>query len=252
VLVTGMIVPSNDSHLLKDTGTAAQSPYVIAGQLAGVKVLPHIVNAAVFTSAFSAGNSFLFTSSRVLYGLALRGQAPRFFKYCTSKGVPLLSVIFSSAFALLAFMNVSDSAATVFNWLVNLTTVGGLLSWMAINVTYLRFYAGMRGKGVDRTQLHYHSSLQPYLAWWGVVWTMFCIFINGALFSSFNTSNFFAAYIPIPIFIGLFVGYKVRNSTKFWAPEEMDFVRGIPTIEDTEVPEQPPNTFLEKVAAVLF
>jgi len=252
VFVTGMIVPSNDPHLLKDTGTAAQSPYVIAGQLAGVKVLPHIINAAVFTSAFSAGSSFLFTSSRVLYGLAIRGQAPRIFAYCTSNGLPLVAVIFSAAFSLLAFMNVSDPDSTVLNWLVNITSVAGLLTWMAINLTYLRFHAGLKNQGVDRTKFFYYSSFQPYLAWWGVVWTTFCVLISGAVFSSFSASNFLSSYLPVLIFVALHVGYKVRKRTTIWAPEEMDFFRGIPRIEETEIPEQPPKTFLGKVAAILF
>lgn len=55
-------------------------------------VLPHIVNAGVFTSAFSAGNSFLFCSSRILYGLALKGQAPKIFARCTKKGLPIFAV----------------------------------------------------------------------------------------------------------------------------------------------------------------
>lgn len=109
-----MLVPYNDPDLLRSTGTAAQSPYVIAITRAGIKVLPHIINACIFTSAFSAGNSFLFSSSRVLYGLALRGQAPRFFTYCTKGGLPLYSVLFTSAFAFLAFMNTSSGAVTVF------------------------------------------------------------------------------------------------------------------------------------------
>ena len=88
-----MLVPYNDPELLHETGNAAQrwissrlaspsyraspsppSPYVIAVNRAGIKVLPHIINAAVFTSAFSAGNSFLYSSSRVLFGLSIRGQ----------------------------------------------------------------------------------------------------------------------------------------------------------------------------------
>lgn len=56
-------------------------------------VLPHIINAAVFTSAFSAGNSYLFCGSRILYGLALRGQGPRFLTYCTKNGLPLTAVL---------------------------------------------------------------------------------------------------------------------------------------------------------------
>ena len=93
VFVTGLIVPYNDPNLLQSTGTAAESPFVIAMTRAGIKVLPSILNAGIFTSAFSAGNSFLFCSSRILYGLALRGQAPRYLTYCTKKGLPLAAVL---------------------------------------------------------------------------------------------------------------------------------------------------------------
>ena len=130
-----MIVPYDDGDLLKNSGTAAESPYVIAMTRAGISVLPHIINAAVFTSAFSAGNSFLFCASRVLYGLAVRGQAPRVFAYCTKGGLPIVAVLTSSAFGLLAFMNVSAGGETVFNWFVSLSAVGGFISWWAMNVT---------------------------------------------------------------------------------------------------------------------
>lgn len=110
---------------------------MIAMTRAGIKVLPSIINAAIFTSAFSAGNSFLFSSSRVLYGLALRGQAPRVFTYCTKAGLPILAVLFTvsfghryhllllsctnpfqSAFAFLAFMNVQASSEQVFKYVL--------------------------------------------------------------------------------------------------------------------------------------
>jgi len=70
------------------------SPYVIAVNRAGIKVLPHIINAAVFTSAFSAGNSFLYSSSRVLFGLSIRGQAPKIFSRVTKAGLPFIAVAF--------------------------------------------------------------------------------------------------------------------------------------------------------------
>lgn len=114
ILITGMLVPYNDPNLLSTSGTAAESPYVIAIERAGITVLPHIINACVFTSAFSAGNSFLFSASRILYGLALRGQAPKFLTYCTKKGLPLYAVLASGAFAWLSFMNVSNGSETVF------------------------------------------------------------------------------------------------------------------------------------------
>ena len=139
VFVTGLVVPYDDPNLLSDATNAAQSPYVIAMTRAGIKVLPHIINAGVFTSAFSAGNSFLFCASRVLYGLALRGQAPKFFTYCTKGGLLLLAVLAASAFSLLAFMNVAAGAETVFNWFVSLSAVGGFFGWWGMNISYIFF-----------------------------------------------------------------------------------------------------------------
>ena len=89
-----MLVPYDDPNLLNGSGTATQSPYVIAIRRAGIHTLPSIINAAIFTSAFSAGNSFLFCSSRILYGLSIRGQAPRIFSFCTKNGLPIVSVLF--------------------------------------------------------------------------------------------------------------------------------------------------------------
>jgi amino acid transporter len=253
ILIVGMLVAYNDKDLLQDAGTAAQSPYVIAINRAGIKVLPHIVNAAVFSSAFSAGNSFLFCSSRILYGLALRGQAPKFLTYCTKQGLPLYAVLVCCAFVWLSFMNVSSGGETVFNWFVNLTTTGGFFSWLSMNVTYVFFYRGMKAQGFDLRSNVYNNKWQPYVAYWGIFWTSLFILINGyAVFFDFNASQFLTSYINIPIFFGLYFGYKIVKRTRFWHPLEMDFTTGIPTVEETEHPEEPPKNFGERVANVLF
>lgn len=254
IFVTGLIVPYNDPELLQSTGNAAESPYVIAMTRAGIKVLPSIINAGVLTSAFSASNSFLFCSSRILYGLSLRGQAPRIFARCTASGLPIVAIGFTSVFGFLSLMNVSSGSETVFNWLVSLTTIGGFFTWGSINLTYLFFRRGLSAQGIDRKErLHYWNPLQPGLAMWGLTWCIIFILVNGfEVFWSFNAAGFLTAYINIPIFAGLYLFWKITRRTKVWKPEEMDFVTGIPTPEETESPEIPPTTFWEKVAAVLF
>ncbi|KDQ26494.1 hypothetical protein PLEOSDRAFT_1057045 [Pleurotus ostreatus PC15] len=253
ILIIGMCVSSDDPALLQDTGNAAESPFVIAINRAGIKVLPHIINACVFTSAFSAGNSYLFCASRVLYGLALRGQAPRFLAYCTKNGLPVAAVIASSAFAFLSFMNVSSGSETVFNWFVNLSTVAGFFLWWSINITYTRFNRAMKVQGYDVTANVYHNRLQPYLAYWGIFWTTIFILINGfEVFFDFQADDFVTAYINIPIFFALFLGYKIIGRTRFWRAHEMDLWTGVPSIEETESPEVPPTTVSEKIAAFLF
>jgi len=255
ILMIGMLVAYNDKDLLllQGNNTAAESPFVIAINRAGIKVLPHIVNGAIFTSAFSAGNSFLFCSSRVLYGLALRGQAPKILTYCTKKGLPLYAVLTASAFSFLSFMSVSSGSNKVFTWFVNLSTTGGFTSWFVMNVTYIFFRRGMLAQGYDLTKNSYHNRFQPYIAYWGAGWTLFFILINGfSVFWHFNASGFLTAYINIPIFLVLYLGYKFTFRTKFWKPQEMDFVTGIPTPEETEIPETPPKNFLERVANIVF
>lgn len=59
----------------------------------------------------------MYTSSRALYGLALTGNAPRFFTKTTRWGLPYLAVLVSVAFGFLSYMSAgSDTAGTVFGW----------------------------------------------------------------------------------------------------------------------------------------
>ena len=56
-------------------------------------------------------------------------------------------------------------------------------------------------------------------------WCTLFILVNGfAVFFEFNASDFLVAYINIPIFAVLYIGWKVYRRTKVWKPSEMDFV----------------------------
>lgn len=84
-------------------------------------------------------------------------------------------------------------------------------------------------------------------------WLVILILINGFdVFWDFTASGFLTAYINVPLVIVLFFGFKWYKRTHWWKPSEMDFVTGIPSMEETEVPVDPPTTFLGKVADKLF
>ena len=149
-----------------------------------------IINACLLTSAWSAGSSDLYTSSRALCafyttfrsewltqymdgtdGLAIAGNAPKVFTRTSKSGLPWVSVIFCASFTLLAFMAISNGAGTVFTWFANMTSVAGLLTWFGISITYIRFYKGMKAQGIDRTTLPFTTRVQPYAAWYGAIGT---------------------------------------------------------------------------------
>ena len=90
---------------------------MIISKNAGISVLPSIVNAALLTSAWSAGCADLFVSSRTLYGLYTRGQAPRFLGKTRKDGLPWVCVLVGAAFSLLSFMAANNGkAGTAFGY----------------------------------------------------------------------------------------------------------------------------------------
>jgi yeast amino acid transporter len=122
-LCVGIICPYNDPTLVAiyfgsqgGGGTGAASPYVIGMDRWNIPVLPHITNALILTSILSAGNSYVYCSSRSLFGLALDGKAPKIFTKCTKAGVPIYCVLLTLAISCLAFLQVSSSSAVVLNW----------------------------------------------------------------------------------------------------------------------------------------
>lgn len=97
-LCVGIVVPWTNPTLqaiLAGEGSrkgGAASPYIVAMALLDVRALPHLVNALLITSVFSAGNTLTFCATRSLYGLAIDGRAPRFLRKTTKKGVPIYAL----------------------------------------------------------------------------------------------------------------------------------------------------------------
>ena len=79
-----------------------------------LQAIPNIINAVMITSAFSSSNQALLAGTRVLYGLAIKRQAPSVLLRTNRWGTPYLCVSIFIAFSFLAFMSLSNGALTVF------------------------------------------------------------------------------------------------------------------------------------------
>ncbi|RMZ68934.1 General amino acid permease AGP2 [Pyrenophora seminiperda CCB06] len=259
-LAVGINVPYNDPTLIagikEGKPGAAASPYVVAMKRLGIEGLPHIVNAGVLASAFSAGNSYVYCASRSLYGLALEGKAPKFLTRCTKQGVPFYCVIFVLLIALLSFLQLSENSAVVLNWFVSLVTASQLINFSVMCFTFLRFYKACHVQGLDRNTLPYRGVCQPYAAYYGFVCTFIMTFVGGYtvfLKGQWDVPSFLFSYLMIFIFPTLFVGWKILKKTKWVASHEADLVTGLAEIEEyhrnfVQEPETNPfNRFLEKI-----
>ncbi|KAG6277476.1 hypothetical protein E4U47_007169 [Claviceps purpurea] len=240
-LCVGILVPYNDSEMkaaFKDSAPgAAGSPYVIAMNRLGIRVLPHIVNAMILTAAFSAGNSYVYCASRSLYGLALEGKAPKFLTICTKKGVPLYCVGFVLLFALLAFLQLSQNASIVLDWLVSLVTASQLLNFCCVCTSYLCFHRALKAQGISRDSLPYKAWFMPFAAYYALVTAFVMAFVGGYtvfLPGHWSVSDFLFSYTMLAVFPILYLGYKVVHKTKIYKPEEVELLKDLDTIEEYE------------------
>lgn len=212
-LIIGIMVNSDNERLLGKSNADA-SPFVIGIQNVGIDVLDHIINAAILTSAWSAGNSFLYSGSRVLYSMSLNGQAPAFFSKTNRHGNPWIAVVFTWMIGLLAYLNVSNTGSEVFSWFSNISTISGYIAWIVVMVTYLRFRRAMIYNNLFN-DLPYITPLQPYATYAALTLVSLLTITNGfAVFikGQWNTSTFIAAYITIPIFLALWLGHLLYRT----------------------------------------
>ncbi|PFH61072.1 hypothetical protein XA68_18280 [Ophiocordyceps unilateralis] len=252
VLLVGMLVPYNSPRLAfankSGSSSASASPFVVAAELAGVQVLPHIINACICIFVFSAANSDLYIGSRTLYGLASDGAAPAIFKRVDARGVPYPALLFCTLFACLAFLVVSDDSREIFNYFVNVTTVFGLLVWCSLLVAYICFLRARRLQKIPDSSMPY---VAPQGLWGSYGALFFCVLItitkNFTVFiahdgSKFNYKDFITGYIGIPLYLALLFGHMMATKSRGIRPADVDFFTGKEYIDAEE------QAFLEKQA----
>jgi len=242
VLAIGVICPFNDARLTDGGVGAKSSAFVVGIADAGISGLGSVINAIIITSAWSSGNSFLYMSSRSLYSLAIAGNAPKIFTKCTKQGVPYMAVIAAALFSPLAYLNCASSGSVVFGWFVNLTNTSGFISWICCSIVYIRFNKACRAQGLPKSDIPYHSFLQPVGAYIAMVAFTILTLINGfdVFFPGrFSASSFLTAYVGIPIFLAIYFVHKAFHWNEKWAipSMEVDLYSGIDVVLANETPE---------------
>ena len=212
IAVVGFLIPYTDPHLLgADIDNIAVSPFTLVFQEAGVIGAATLMNAVILTSILSAGNSGMFASTRMLYGLAQAGKAPRAFAKTTSRGVPfnaLLATTFIGAGCFLTSL-IGDGGAYV--WLVNASGLAGFITWMGIAWCHYRFRKAYVAQGHDIDDL-------PFKARWfplgPIVALVLCaVVIAGQNYQAFlghvDWRALLTSYLGLPLFLALWLGHKL-------------------------------------------
>jgi len=120
---------------------ADQSPFVTLFLHAGIPVSAIIMNLVVLSSVMSSMNSGVFSTSRMLFGLARDGQAPQALAELSSRAVPAKGLLFSCAFIMAgaAFQYFVPNTMEAFTLASSLCVILFISIWGLIMVCYIRY-----------------------------------------------------------------------------------------------------------------
>ncbi len=130
IFLLAVILPWNSADL-------AASPYVAAFKTMGIPYADDIMNAVVLTAVLSCLNSGLYTSSRMLFVLAGRREAPVALMEVTKRGVPRNAIVSSSVIGFLCVIAAAVSPDTVFLFLLNSSGAVILFVYLLIGLSQI-------------------------------------------------------------------------------------------------------------------
>lgn len=118
-----------------------QSPFVSLFMHAGIGAAAVIMNLVVLSSVMSSMNSGVFSTSRMLFGLARDGQAPQALAQLSSRAVPAKGLFFSCAFIMIgaAFQYFVPNTIEAFTLASSLCVILFITIWGIIMVCYIRY-----------------------------------------------------------------------------------------------------------------
>jgi len=155
ILLVVCLVPWNSA--------AMSTPYVSALFAMGVPAAAQIMNAVVLTAVLSALNSGLYASSRMLFALTRRGDAPRGFAKLNRHGVPMRAILLGTLFGYGAVIMSYVSPDKVFAFLVNSYGTVAIFVYVSIAISQLRLRARLERQ--DPTRLRVRMWAYPYLTY---------------------------------------------------------------------------------------
>ncbi|MEU2787575.1 amino acid permease [Streptomyces sp. NPDC007100] len=140
-----------------------KSPYVAVLDSIGVPGAGQIMNVVVFVALLSALNANLYGSSRMVFSLAERGEAPRSLLKVTAGGAPRRAVLSSVAFGFVSVLLNLLWPDTVFLYMLNAVGAVLLFVWGLIAVSQLRLRRQIERTAPEKLTLRMWGF--PYLTW---------------------------------------------------------------------------------------
>ena len=183
------------------------SPFVQIFSLIGNDTAAHILNFVVLTAALSVYNSGVYCNSRMLFGLAEQGDAPKALMKLNKQGVPLRALGISALVTLLCVVINYVAPKDALVLLFALVVASLMINWALISLTHIKFRKAMGEQGVVPSFKTFWFPFSNYLC---LAFMLMIICVMLAI------PGVRASVYAIPVWVGIiYVAYRLRlNNAK--------------------------------------
>ena len=184
--------------------TYSNSPFVLVISGIGQKLAAHVLNFVILTATLSVYNSMVYSTSRLLYGMASEGNAPGSLMQVNRRGVPVRAIVYPGlATALCVVLNYVAPQGLI-ELLMSLIVAALVITWVVIIVTHMRFRRDAVRNG---TPLAFRAPFAPVS---NVVCLAGMALVVGVMLL---TPSIRGSALAIPVWIGaLYLAYRTVSS----------------------------------------
>ena len=157
--------------------TGESSPFVQIFSRLGLTSAASVLNLVVISAVISAINSDIFSTGRMLYGMAANGQAPKVFSRLSRFGVPWMTVL---------VMGVALLGGVVLNYLLpgklfmafaSMVTFSVVWVWLMILLSQVAMRRSLSGP--EAAALHFPVPFWPYGQVFAIAFMLFIFIVLG-------------------------------------------------------------------------
>lgn len=178
---------------------------IFGTDVSGTNLIANVLNLIVLTAALSVYNSSVYSNSRMLYGLAEQGNAPKFVMHLNKSSVPTRAIIVSSCFAGLCIIINKFMPDEAFKILMSLVVSCLIINWIMISFTHLKF---RKFKDAASVQTKFPSFLYP-------ISNYVCMVFLLAILAIMTITGMHVSVILIPVWlILLYISFKIVQKNK--------------------------------------
>ncbi|WHU89440.1 aromatic amino acid transporter AroP [Pantoea agglomerans] len=186
--------------------TSEVSPFVFIFHELGDAMVANALNVVILTAALSVYNSCVYCNSRMLFGLAQQGNAPKALLKVDRRGVPVLTILVSAVATALCVLINYLMPGEAFGLLMSLVVSALVINWAMISLAHLKF---RRKKDKQGVITRFKALLYPAGNW------ICLIFLAAILVLMATTPGMAISVWLIPVWLVILgVGYFIKNQTQ--------------------------------------